>query len=82
MVWLKAEVVVASGVSEVKVVGEEAEALEFHLTSGWSGRVVGVMALAVRRGQQPRRLLPPLSHTVGRISGLREHNATWNGEGF
>ena len=64
MVWLKAVVVIASGVSEVKVVGEEAEAQEFHLTSGWSGRVVGVMALAVRRGQQPRLLLPPLSHTV------------------
>jgi hypothetical protein len=33
--------------------------------SGWSGHGVGGMALAVRGGQQPCRLLPPLSHTVG-----------------
>ena len=34
-------------------------------TSGSSGRRVGGMALAGARQQPPRRLRPPLSHTVG-----------------
>ena len=42
------------------------------LTSGWSGLSFGGMARAREAGQAPRRLRPPLSHTVESVGkGLR-----------
>jgi hypothetical protein len=34
------------------------------LSSGWSGRTSAARLLREEAGQAPRRLLPPLSHTV------------------
>jgi hypothetical protein len=61
----------AAGVERVMEEGNQEVALEFHLTSRYTGLGCGGMAPAREAGQAPRRLAAPVSGTVRRLSGAR-----------